>query len=92
MAGLVTEELNKFGPFGKYNGVTVIGPSSGQDFSSGSLGASAFIVSGSSVTGRVNLARGGTIEVDDLVIGQLYEIGVASAYTGTTTHILVLQR
>ena len=33
MAGLVTEELNKFGPFGKYNGVTTVAASSGKDFS-----------------------------------------------------------
>ncbi len=94
MAGLVTDELNKFGPFGKYNAVTVVANDSGNnDFSSGSLGAAAFMISGSSIAGRVNLARGGTMELGTLAIGVVHEIGVASAYSdNATTFILVLQR
>jgi len=91
MAGLVTDELNKFGPFGKYNAVTNLGPSTSQDFSSGSLGAAAFIVSGSK-NGHVKLARGGTLGLNGLVEGQVYEIGIAQATVGATTHLLVLQR
>jgi len=91
MAGLVTDQLNKFGPFGKYNGVTTILAASGHDFSSGSLGASAFIVSGS-MNGYANLARGGTLRLEGLQEGELYEIGVASVYTGLTTIVYVLQR
>ena len=94
MAGLVTEELNKFGPFGRYNGVQIVN-NKFKDFSSGSaeLGAAAFMVSGSSISGRVNLARGGTIEVIGLSTGVIHEIGVASAESdNATTNILVLQR
>ena len=94
MAGLVTDELNKFGPFGRYNGVQVV-TNKFRDFSSGSsdLGASAFIVSGSTIKGRVKLARGGTIELDDLAIGVVHEIGLAGAESdNATTFVLVLQR
>ena len=92
MAGLVTEELNKFGPFGKYNGVTIVQNTS-VDFSSGSLGASAFIISGSTQLGYVDLARGGRIQNNCFTAGTLYEIGIASATSlAATENILVLRR
>ena len=94
MAGLVTDELNKFGPFGRYNGVNIV-TNGFKDFSSGSsdLGAAAFIVSGSTIKGRVKLARGGTIELDDFAVGSVYEIGLAAAESdNATTFVLVLQR
>ena len=94
MAGMVTAELNKFGPFGRYNGVSVV-VNGFKDFSSGSsdLGASAFMISGSTIVGRVKLARGGTIELDDLAIGVIHEIGLAGAESdNATTFVLVLQR
>ena len=51
------------------------------------------MISGSSIAGRVNLARGGTMELGTLAIGVVHEIGVASAYSdNATTFILVLQR
>ena len=87
MSGLVTEQLNKFGPFGKYNGVTIVTNTS-VDFSSGSLGASAFILSGSTQNGYVDLARGG-----GFIEGTVYEIGIASATSvAATENILVLRR
>ncbi|MAG25989.1 hypothetical protein CMI47_10460 [Candidatus Pacearchaeota archaeon] len=93
MAGLVTDELNKFGPFGRYNGVLKVVVNGSHDFSSGSLGAAAFIVSGSSLAGRVNCAAGGAIEVGPLSTGVVYEMGVASAVSdNATTSILVLRR
>jgi hypothetical protein len=93
MAGLVTDELNKFGPFGRYNGVLKTVQNGAHDFSSGSLGAAAFMVSGSSLSGRVNCAGGGTIEVIGLSTGVIHEIGVASAVSdNATTNILVLRR
>ena len=92
MAGLVTEELNKFGPFGKYNGCIVVSASS-KDFSSGSLGAAGFILSGSTKAGHVNLARGGRIENNGLTAGTVYEIGVASVFSAAQTeNIIVLLR
>ena len=92
MAGLVTEELNKFGPFGKYNGVTIVTNTS-VDFSSGSLGASAFMLSGSTQNGYVDLARGGRLNLAGFIEGTVYEIGIASATSvAVTENILVLRR
>ena len=92
MAGLVTEELNKFGPFGKYNGVTIVTNTS-LDFSSGSLCASSFILSGSTQNVYVDLARGGRLQLTALNEGTLYEIGIASATSvAATENILVIRR
>lgn len=93
MAGLVTEKLNKFGPFGRYNGCVVVSGST-QDFSSGSLfGASAIIISGSTQLGHVDLARGGRIQNNAFTAGTVYELGVASVTSlAATENIIVLLR
>jgi|TARA_R110001583_G_scaffold3293_15_gene21321 hypothetical protein len=107
MAGMVTDDLNKFGPFGRYNGVTTV--SSGTfDFSSGSgLGAAAFILSGSAgASGQlmdindpkqegswIELSRGGKLMITSMSVGKVYEIGISRAYSNSVkTHICVLRR
>jgi len=92
MSGLVSADLNKYGPFGKYNGVNIV-TNRTTDFSSGSVGASAFMVSGSTFNGHVGLARGGKMMTKGLTVGVIYDIGIASATSAANTeHILVLRR
>ena len=95
MAGLVTDKLNQFGPFGKYNGVQVV-TNKFRDFSSGSnLGASAIMISGSheALDGTLTLARGGQLQIASMSVGVIHEIGIASCESdNASTHICVLQR
>ena len=95
-SGMITTDLNKFGPFGRYNGLTIVTNGS-LDFSSGSnVGAAGFIISGSKhgpISGRVKLPRGGFLEITSMSMGVVHEIGPAVVTSdNATTHICVLRR
>ena len=92
MAGLVSDDLNKFGPFGKYNGSTQV-TNTVVDFTGSNLGAAAFIPSGTMSNGVIYLARGGAIPMNTLTVGSLYEIGVARVSSSTAIEsVYVLKR
>jgi len=62
-------------------------------FTGSNLGAAAFMVSGSTQAGEVELASGGTLHLDSLSKNVIYECGLFSATSAAATeHILVLKR
>tara|TARA_B100001093_G_C26126070_1_gene717075 strand:+ start:105 stop:386 length:282 start_codon:yes stop_codon:yes gene_type:complete len=91
-----TTQLDKYGPFGKYNEVVAVS-NGNRDFSSGSnVGAAAIMISASSAgaqNGSIDLARGGSMRIEHLSAGVIHEIGVmrATADDADTT-IFVLKR
>tara|TARA_R100000734_G_C3316230_1_gene108639 strand:- start:199 stop:474 length:276 start_codon:yes stop_codon:yes gene_type:complete len=88
--GFVTDDLGKFGPFGKYNEVVVVNNETKTFHTGATLGAAAFIIS-EACTGTVTLARGGVIDLSKLTAGVLYEIGISSI-TVNNKDIYVLKR
>jgi len=97
----MNENIDKFGPWGKYNEVVAVtngvvhfsasvgGQGSAQN---GGLGAAGFIISGST-HGSVTLAKGGVLELGGMALGVIHEIGIFSATsTATNTTIYVLKR
>jgi hypothetical protein len=97
--GFLTEDLQKFGPFGKYNEAVVV-TSATAHFTGSNIGAAAFYVSGSTYAGSVTLARGGTLQLAglnklDTSAGgpTIVEAGLYSATSAAATeHIVVLKR
>ena len=95
--GFKTEDLAKFGPFGKYNEAIVV-TNATVHFTGSNLGAAAFYHSGSTYTGEVELSRGGIINMEginkvDVNSGRIYEMGLFSATSAAVTeHIVVLKR
>lgn len=91
-----TTQLNKYGPFGKYNAVVAVS-NGNRDFSSGSnVGAAGIIISASAAgaqNGSVDLARGGNMRIEHLAAGVIHELGVmrVTADDADTT-IFVLKR
>ena len=73
-----TTQLDKYGPFGRYNEVVAVS-NGDRDFSSGSnVGASAIIISGSAANptqgeGSIDLARGGSMELRFLQTGVIHD-------------------
>jgi|TARA_R110000796_G_scaffold234583_1_gene353417 hypothetical protein len=100
----MNENIDKFGPFGRYNEVVKV--TNGQvHFSAsagglgsaenGGLGAAAFIISGSATNlhGSVTLAKGGVLELGGMQVGVIHEMGLFSANsTAANTTIYVLKR
>ena len=93
MSNLSSADLNKYGPFGRYNNLEIVTNKS-VDFSSGSrLGAAAVIRSGSDAGGYIDLAGGGRMHLGSMTAGVLYEIGIKGATSNSADeHILVLRR
>ena len=93
MSGFVSDGLNKFGPFGRYNEVATVNNATVHFSSSlgGGLGAAAIIVGEASTTGTATLARGGTINLAHLTVGRLYEVGISSI-TCNAKNVYVLKR
>ena len=95
--GFKTEDLAKFGPFGKYNEAIVI-TNATVHFTGSNLGAAAFYHSGSTYEGKVELARGGIINMNginkaDVTGQQIMECGLFSVTSAAATeHIVVLKR
>jgi hypothetical protein len=88
--GFVDSSLEKFGPFGRYNGVTTVNNAT-VHFTGSKIGAAAFII-GESATGTVTLARGGdTIDLSHLTVGVVYELGISSI-TVNAKDVYVLKR
>ena len=93
--GFASDDLNKFGPFGRYNEVTIV--STGTTIFTGSqLGAAAIIVSHSSASpnGKITLARGGhEMPLSAFNEGELYEVGAFSVTVDAAdTIVYVLKR
>ena len=90
MAGMVTDDLNKFGPFGRYNGVTTAFILSGSAGASGQL----MDINDPKQEGSwIELSRGGKLMITSMSVGKVYEIGISRAYSNSVkTHICVLRR
>ena len=93
-----TTQLDKYGPFGRYNEVVAVS-NGDRDFSSGSnVGASAIIISGSAANptqgeGSSDLARGGSMELRFLQTGVIHELGVMRVTVlDAATTVYVLKR
>ena len=95
--GFRTEDLAKFGPFGKYNEAVVV-TNATMHFTGSNIGAAAFYHSGSTYAGEVELARGGIIHMEginkvDAHGQQIMECGLFNATSAAATeHIVVLKR
>mgnify|MGYP003631218791 FL=1 len=93
--GFKTEDLAKFGPFGKYNEAIIV-TNETVHFTGSNIGAAAFYHSGSTAAGTVELARGGTINMEQFPAGEyksILELGIYSATSAAATeHIVVLKR
>ena len=88
-------DIQKFGPFGRYNEVVEVknGTTYFTSSAGGGLGAAAFMLSGSTSAGSVTLAKGGVLQMLNITKGTIYEIGISKAVSAAATeHILVLKR
>tara|TARA_R100001443_G_scaffold95952_1_gene102486 strand:- start:843 stop:1121 length:279 start_codon:yes stop_codon:yes gene_type:complete len=89
--GFVDASLNKFGPFGRYNGLWKVNNAT-VDFTGSNIGASAILLGEASTTGTITLARGGdTIDLSHLTVGVVYELGISSI-TCNAKDVYVLKR
>ena len=83
-------DLDKYGPFGRYNGMEKVNNAT-VNFTGSNKGAGAFII-GQSCTGTVTMARGGdTIDLSQLTVGAVYELGI-SKITVNNKDVYVLKR
>ena len=91
--GFASNDLNKFGPFGRYNGVESVSNEK-VTFTGSHIGAAAIIVSHSTASpqGNIVLARGGaSIPLSAFTKNEIHEVGafsVTSADAGTTVYVL----
>ena len=89
---MASQDLDKFGPFGKYNEVVLVNNAT-KAFTVGSdVGAAALLLGETSTTGTVTLARGGSIDLSQLTVGVLYEIGISSITVSNAKDVYVLKR
>tara|TARA_R110001592_G_scaffold2180_4_gene13295 strand:+ start:1533 stop:1811 length:279 start_codon:yes stop_codon:yes gene_type:complete len=89
--GFVDSSLEKFGPFGRYNGVTKVNNAT-VHFTGSKIGAAAIMLGEASTTGTITLARGGdTVNLAHLTKGVVYEFGI-SAITCNAKDVYILKR
>jgi hypothetical protein len=89
--GFVDASLNKFGPFGRYNGLWKVNNAT-VAFTGSNIGASALLI-GEACTGTATLARGGdTIDLSQLTAGVVYELGLSSITVSNAKDVYVLKR
>ena len=77
--------------FGVYNKVVVVNNASKEFQQSPDFGAAAVMIEGSA-TGTITLFDGGSIDIADLLKGEVYEFGIRSITVSNTKDVYVLFR
>ena len=106
MDGDIRNEMRKYGPFGKYNGAEIVSNAK-RIFTGSALGASAFMISGSTFAGGVTSSDGTIISSNTFAqIGlsgsadtpqpgctPIIELSIAGCTSAAATeHIIVLKK
>ena len=88
---MASQDLDKFGPFGKYNEVVVVNNTTKKFTVGTDVGAAALIIE-DGATGTATLARGGVINLAKLEHKTLHEIGISSITVSNSKDVYVLKR
>ena len=82
------QQIDKFGAPGKYQRVTTVNNTT-FEFTGSNFAGSAVMVGATAATGTVTLTGGGTVDIDELTTGVIYELSVLKVVEGAGENVYV---